>query len=99
MFTEPMEAPPDANYLPSIWTYVLKDDGTKKARASCNGSPRMQGTAKLGETYEASLYQTVSKIFWSISAEKGHIVICADASNTFAEAPAPKVPLYINLDH
>ena len=42
MFSDPVEVPPDANYLPFIWTYVLKDDGTKKARAPCNGSPRMQ---------------------------------------------------------
>lgn len=82
-----------------IWTYVLKDDGTRKARAPCNGSPRIQGTVTPGETYAASLNQTAYKIFWARSAEIGHIVIGADASNAFAEAPAPLAPLYMKLDH
>ena len=99
MFSEPVQIPPDANCLPFIWTYVLKDDGTRKTRAPCNGSPRMQGTVTLGETYAASLDQTASKIFWARSAETGHIVIGADASNAFAEAPAPLAPLYMTLDH
>ena len=99
MFSKPTPIPPDANHLPFIWTYVIKDDGTRKARAPCNGSPRMQGTVTLGETYAASLDQTASKIFWALSADKGHIVIGADASNAFAEAPAPKAPLYMDLDH
>ena len=98
MFSEPQHIPSDANCLPFMWTYVLKDDGTRKARAPCNGSPRMQGTVTLGETYAASLDQTASKIFWSISATTGHIVIGADASNAFAEAPAPLAPLYMKLD-
>ena len=98
MFSLPVEIPPDANSLPFIWTYVVKDDGTKKARAPCNGSPRMQGTVTLGETYAASLDQTAARIFWALSASKGHIVIGADASNAFAEAPAPLAPLYMKLD-
>ena len=99
MFTQPVPIPPEANCLPFLWTYVLKDDGTRKARAPCNGSPRMQGTVTLGDTYAASLDQTASKIYWAMSTEKGHIVVGADASNAFAEAPAPKAPLYMRLDH
>ena len=30
--------------------------------------------------------------------KKGHIVVGADASNAFAEAPAPKAPIYLRLD-
>ena len=59
----------------------------------------MQGTVTLGDTYTASLDQTASKIYWVMSAEKGHIVVEEDASNVFAEAPAPKAPLYMSLDH
>ena len=98
MFSLPVAIPPDSNTLPFIWTYVIKDDGTKKARAPCNGSARMQGTVTLGETYAASLDQTAARIFWALSASKGHIVIGADASNAFAEAPAPLAPLYMKLD-
>ena len=98
MFSQPVPIPEDANSLPFIWAYVLKDDGTRKARAPCNGSPRMQGTVTIGETYAASLDQTASRIFWALSATSNHIVIGADASNAFAEAPAPQAPLYMTLD-
>ena len=38
MFSEPVPIPRDANCLPFMWTYLIKDDGTKKVRAPCNGS-------------------------------------------------------------
>ena len=98
MFSDPTPIPPDANSLPFIWTYLIKECGTKKARGVCNGSPRMKGTVTLGETYAASLDQTCAKIFWALNAAKGHIVVGADASNAFAEAPAPCAPLYMKLD-
>ena len=41
MFSEPQQIPKETNSLPFMWTYVIKDDGTKKARAPCNGVPRM----------------------------------------------------------
>ena len=47
MFSEPQKMPTDANSLPFMWIYVVKYDGTKKARAPCNGSPRIQGTVTL----------------------------------------------------
>ena len=50
------------------------------------------------ETYASSLEQTGSRIFWATSAIANHIVIGADASNAFAEAPPPKAPLYVYLD-
>ena len=54
----------------------------------------IRGTVTIAETYANSLEQ----IFWSISAIANHIIIRADASNVFAEAPAPKAPLYVYLD-
>ena len=99
MFTEPKEVPPNIKHLPFIWTYVFKDDGTRKARASCNRLSRMQDTITLKETNAISLDQTASNIFWSISVEKGHILIDADVSNAFAEAHSIKAPLYMYLDH
>ena len=48
LFSKSVEISYNANCLPFMWKYVLKDDGTKKARAPCNGSPRMQGTVTLG---------------------------------------------------
>ena len=58
----------------------------------------MQGTVTPSETYAASLDQTASKIFWPNAAISGHIVIGADASNDFTEAPAQVAPLYMKLD-
>jgi len=98
MFSTPEQIPHDTNCLPFIWTYMIKDDGTKKARGVCNGSPRMKGTVTLGQTYAASLDQTCAKIFWALNAAQGNIVVGADASNAFAEAPPPTAPLYMKLD-
>ena len=53
----------------------------------------MGGTVTLGETYAASLDQTAARIFWAATALKNMIVIGADASNAFAEAPPPIAPL------
>ena len=95
---KPTKLPKGANLLPLLWTYLIKDDGTKKARCVCNGSPRMRGSITLANTYAGSLEQTGSRIFWATSALHNHIVIGADASNAFAEAPAPKAPLYVTID-
>lgn len=96
--SKPTKLPKGANLLPLLWTYLVKDDGTKKARCVCNGSPRMQGSITLANTYTGSLEQICSRIFWATSAIHNHIVIGADASNAFAEAPAPKAPLYVTID-
>ncbi len=96
-FGPPQPYPKGANLLNLLWTYMIKDDGRKKARCVCNGSPSM-GTVTLGETYAASLDQSGSRIFWAVAALKNMIVIGADASNAFAEAPAPKAPLFVTID-
>ena len=98
MFNEPTPIPDNANCFPFIWTYIVKECGTKKAQGVCNGSPRMKGTVTLGETYAASLDQTCAKIFWAINAKLNNIVVAADASNAFGEAPPPCAPLYMKLD-
>ena len=98
MFSEPTLIPDNTNCLPFIWTYMIKEDGTKKARGVCNGSPQMKGTVTLGQTYTASLDQTCAKIFWALNAVSGNIVVGADVSNAFAEAPPPAAPLYMRLD-
>ena len=39
-----------------------------------------------------------SRIFWASVASKNFIVRGADASNAFAEAGPPKIPLYVRTD-
>ena len=97
-FGPPQPYPKGANLLNLLWTYLIKDDGRKKARCVCNGSPKMGGTVTLGETYAASLDQTAARIFWAVSALKNMTVIGADASNAFAEAPPPVAPLFVTID-
>ena len=97
-FSKPTKLPEGSNLLPLLWTYLIKDDGRKKARCVCNGSPRLRGSITLADTYAGSLEQTGAKVFWAASAIYNFITIGADASNAFAEAPAPKAPLYVTID-
>ena len=58
----------------------------------------MTGSVTLAETYAGSLDQSASKVFWAASAINNSIVIGADAVNAFAEAGAPKAPLFVTID-
>ena len=97
-FGPPTQLPIGANVLDLLWTYLIKDYGTKKARCVCNGNPKINGSVTLGNTYAASLEQTGARIFWAATALFNYITIGADASNAFAEAPAPRAPLFVRID-
>ena len=97
-FGEPEPQPRGANLLSLLWCYLVKDDGRKKARCVCNGNKNRRGTVTLAETYAASLDQTASRLFWAATAINNFVTIGADASNAFAEAPAPVAPLYVYVD-
>ena len=97
-FGEPEPRPRGANLLSLLWCYLVKDDGRKKARCVCNGNKNRRGTVTLAETYAASLDQTAARVFWAATAINNFITIGADASNAFAEAPAPVAPLYVFID-
>ena len=64
----------------------------------CNGSPRQKGTVTLGHTYANALDAASERLFWAIVASENLIAVGADVSNAFAEAPAPKAPLYLYID-
>ena len=98
MFGEPCPLPPDSNVLDLLWTYVIKENGTKKARCVCNGQPKFKGTVIFGYTFAKMLDHVGSRIFWGAVASKNLIVCDADASNAFAEAKAPDIPLYVRID-
>jgi len=98
MFGTPCPPPFNSNILPLIWTYVIKNNGTKKARCVCNGSPKLKGSITLGNTYAASLEQSGSRLFWALAALTCCKVYGADATNAFAEAPPPAAPLYVRVD-
>jgi len=98
MFSAPMSLPQNANALHMLWRYNLKACGTKKCRMVCNGSPRQKGTVTIGHTYANALDAACERLFWAIVANENFIAIGADVSNAFAEAPAPKAPLYLYID-
>jgi dUTP pyrophosphatase len=98
MFSTPMPLPINANALHMLWRYNLKACGTKKCRMVCNGSPGQKGTVTLGHTYANALDAASERLFWAIVASENLIAIGADVSNAFAEAPAPKAPLYLYID-
>ena len=98
MFGEPCPLPHGANVLDLLWTYNVKVDGTRKARCVCNGQPKFKGTVIFGHTFAKMLDHVGSRIFWAAVASKNLIVRGADASNAFAEANAPDIPLYVRID-
>ena len=98
MFSTPMPLPRNSNALRMLWRFNLKACGTKKSRMVCNGSPNQQGTVTLGHTYANALDSASKRLFWAIVANEGLITIGADVSNAFAEAPAPKAPLFLYID-
>lgn len=59
-----------------IWTYIVKEDGTKKARCVCNGSPNQRGTVTMAETYASALDQTGARIFWAAATLYNFIIMC-----------------------
>jgi dUTP pyrophosphatase len=97
-FGPPCQLPVNANCLDLLWCYNIKDNGTLKARCVCNGKPSNKNTAVFGYTFAKSLDQVGSRIFWATAAAKNMMVRGADASNAFAEADAPKIPLYVRID-
>ena len=84
--------------LPLIWTYLIKNDGTKKARCICNGSSYRKGSDILAYTYAAALDQLVASTFLAITALNNYVAYGGDAKNAFGEAPPPNAPLYVTID-
>ena len=98
MFSSPLPLPHNANALHMLWRFNLKVCGTKKSRMVCNGSPHQKGTVTVGHTYANALDAASERLFWAIVANQNYIAVGADVSNAFAEAPAPKAPLYMYID-
>ena len=100
MFSKPSKLPNEhgINVLAMIWVYLIKTCGRKKARCVANGNPKQKGSVTLANTYAACLEQAGARIFWATCALKNKVVYGADMSNAFAEAPAPKAPLYLKVD-
>ncbi len=99
MFGTPMSMNDEMAVFHSVWTYAIKAlDSCKKARWACDGSPRSGQAKILDETYANCVDQTSSRLFYAISAAENLLILGADVSNAFAEAPPPKQGFYIHPD-
>lgn len=99
MFSNPLPLPRNSNALRMLWRFNLKAYGTKKSRMVGNGSPHQQGSVTLGHMYANALDAVSDRLLWAIVANEGLLAIGADVSNAFAEAPAPKAPLFLYIDN
>ena len=99
LFGTPQLVDEDAAVFHTVWTYAIKAlDGRKKARFTCDGSPRSGQAKILDETYANCVDQTSSRLFYAVAAAENLLIYGADVSNAFAEAPPPKQGFYIYPD-
>ena len=100
MFGAPEPRQHTMNVWNLLWTYVQKPppDNRKKACCVVNGSRHARKNAKVGYTFANSLGQDSERLFWALAAKHGMLVIGADVSNAFAEAPTMHNELYIRPD-
>jgi hypothetical protein len=100
LFGAPRIVTSDKAVFNLVWTYMIKDvDKCKKARCTCDGSPRSGQVWVLDYTYANCVDQTSAWIFYAVLVAENLIIFGADVSNAFAEAPPPKQGFYIRPDN
>ena len=81
------------------WTYGVKDDGTRKARATMDGSKRAAPWLREAvKTYASCVDQSSMKMFFAIAAIRNKIITIADTTNAFQQSPPPTKPCYLEID-
>ena len=99
MFGAPVSVDSNEAVFNLVWSYGIKAvDARKKARCTCDGSPRSGQVRVLDETYANCVDQTSARLFYGIAAAENLIVYGSDVSNAFAEAPPPQQGFYIRPD-
>lgn len=99
MFGEPCPRPKGAIVLRSIWTYILKKDGTKKARNCGDGQPlRDDKFRRLESVYTACVSQAGVKIFFTTAALLNYVIYDLDAVNAFGQAGELFEMVYMEVD-
>ena len=99
MFGEPVRVDSSDAVFNLVWTYVIKElDKRKKARCTCDGSTRAGQVRILDHTYTNCMDQTSSWLFYAAAAAENLVVLGADVSNAFGEAPLPKQGFFIRPD-
>ena len=71
MFGTPIQAHHNTAVFRLVWTYAVKElDQQKKARCTCDGSPRAGHARVLDYTYANCVDHTSSRLFYAITAMK-----------------------------
>jgi hypothetical protein len=79
-----------------VWTYTIKAlDGQKKAWCVCDDSSQAGLACILDEVYANCVDQTGSRLFYTIAAGKNLLILGADVTNAFVEAPLQKQGVFI----
>jgi hypothetical protein len=99
MFGEPCPRPYLAIVLRSIWNYMIKWDGTRKARHCCDGRPlRDDRFRRLESIYTACISQVGMKIFISLVALLNYVIIDLDAVNAYGQAGSLYDVIHLEID-
>ena len=93
MYCKPHLPRDDAITLRQHWDYLLKADGTQKARNCCDGSARLAPPLKLANTYSSCIKQLCMRMFFALWAHEGFILLKVDATN----APPPDQPAFVYI--
>ena len=97
MFGNPVQIQEGMAVFHLVWTHAIKAlDSRKKAQWACDGSPWSGQVRILDETYAHCIDQTSSCLFYAVAEAENLIIVGADVSNAFAEAPPPKQGFYIH---
>jgi len=87
------------NILHIHWTFAIKDDGTRKARATMDGSKRAAPWLRVAvKTYASCVGQASMKLFFAISAVTNKVVTIADTTNAYQQSPPPTKPCFLEID-
>ena len=100
MFGTPCSKPRQGGIFNLVWTYSIKNFGSnkKKARCTCDGSPRSGQAHTLDHTYAACIDQNAASVFYAASALCNNVIVGGDAPNTFREAHGPQKQYFLRSD-
>ena len=95
MYSDPVDAPPNAIILRPHWQYAVKRDGQQRSRQCCDGSkraaPRLHA---LAQTYSACVEEHVQRLFLAISAKENPMIYSGDASGAYSHSPPSHIDVF-----
>ena len=82
-----------------VWSNLVKMTGKRKCRCCLDGSPRaVPWLRSLVQTYSSCIASTGGRIFYSLCASLGYVILYGDAINAFQQGGRPQIQCYARLD-